>query len=87
MATNPPSYDEVYQKLTSLIAEKIDIDKSSIHLDSNLKEIGLDSLDYFDLVFSAEDFYKIKVPNNTTEINTVSDVTTLVHELAIEKKD
>ncbi len=85
MSSQTPTHEEVYQKLTSLIADKIDIDRSSIYFDSDLRALGLDSLDTFDLIFAAEDYYKIKVPSGKLEIITVSDVTALVHQLVMEK--
>lgn len=85
MSLHTPSHEEVYQKLTSLIADKVDIDRSSIYFDSDLRELGLDSLDTFDLIFAAEDYYNIKVPSGKVEIITVSDVTALVYQLVMDK--
>lgn len=85
MSLQSPSHEEVFQKLTSLIADKIDVDKSSIHFDSTLSELGFDSLDTFNLISAAEDYFKIKVPRGKTDIITVSDVTALVHELTMNK--
>ncbi|MBC7696906.1 MAG: acyl carrier protein [Bacteroidia bacterium] len=86
MSLQIPSHEEVFQRMTNLIADKINVDKSSIHFDSNLNELGLDSLDTFNLIFGAEDYYKIKVPSGKIDIVTVSDVTALVHQLVMKKK-
>lgn len=72
---------DVQQVLTTLIADKLEIDPSMIQLESNLKELGLDSLDLFDLIFSAEEAFKIKVPTNFGEINTLQDVVAMVEKL------
>jgi acyl carrier protein len=81
-----PNLNEVSEVLVNLIADKIDIDRASIHSESSLKELGLDSLDTFDLIFAAEDYFKIKVPNDQIKIETLHDVTLLVHRLISEKK-
>lgn len=83
MSTQTYSLDEVKQVLTGLIADKIDVDRSTIKPDSNLKELGLDSLDTFDLIFSAEDYFKIKVPSDQIKIETLEDVSALLHRLIV----
>lgn len=86
MLTTMPSINEVSEVLVNLIADKLEIDRASIQPESNLKELGLDSLDTFDLIFGAEDYFKIKVPNDQVKIETLHDVTLLVHRLIAEKK-
>ena len=83
MSTQTYSLDEVKRILTDLIADKIDVDRSTIKPDSNLKELGLDSLDTFDLIFSAEDYFKIKVPSDQIKIETLEDVSALLHRLIV----
>ncbi len=84
----PPlhSLEEIEQVLTDLIEDKIDIDRSSVKPDSNLKELGLDSLDTFDLIFSAEDYFKIKVPSDQIKIETLEDVAQLIQRLIATQK-
>lgn len=84
----PPvhSLEEIEQVLTDLIADKIDIDRSSIQPESNLKALGLDSLDTFDLIFSAEDYFKIKVPSDEIKIETLEDVALLIQRLIATQK-
>lgn len=84
----PPSHslNEIEQVLTDLIVDKLDIDRSSIRPDSNLKELGLDSLDTFDLIFSAEDYFKIKVPSDQIKIETLEDVALLIQSLIATQK-
>ena len=80
-----PTLDEVAQALSQMVADKMDIDVASIKPDSSLQSLGLDSLDTFDLIFSAEDHFKIKVPNGQIKIETLHDVSVLVHKLTIEQ--
>jgi acyl carrier protein len=80
-----PTLDEVAQALSQMVADKMDIDVASIKPDSSLQSLGLDSLDTFDLIFSAEDHFKIKVPNDQIKIETLHDVSVLVHKLTIEQ--
>ncbi len=80
-----PTLDEVAQALSQMVADKMDIDVASIQADSSLQSLGLDSLYIFDLIFSAEDHFKIKVPNDQIKIETLHDVSVLVHKLTVEQ--
>jgi len=81
-----PSLDEISQALAKMVADKMDIDIATIKPESTLEELGLDSLDTFDLIFNAEDHFHIKVPNDQVNISTLQDVSTLVQRLIIEQK-
>lgn len=78
---------EIEQVLADLIAKKLEIDHSVIKPTSNLKELGLDSLDTFDLIFSAEDYFDIKVPSDQIKIETLQDVSQLLQRLIAEKQN
>jgi len=80
-----PTIEEVTQALSKMIADKMDIDIATIQPDSSLQSLGLDSLDIFDLIFNAEDHFKIKVPNDQIKIESLQDVCLLVHKLIIEQ--
>jgi acyl carrier protein len=81
-----PNLDEISKVLAQMIADKMEIDVNTITAASKLTELGLDSLDTFDLIFNAEDHFKIKVPNDQVQIETLQDVTALVHKLIITQK-
>ena len=80
------SLDEISQVLAKMIADKMEIDVATIAPSSTLTELGLDSLDTFDIIFNAEDYFKIKVPNDQVNIETLQDVTTLVHKLILAQQ-
>ena len=83
---NTPSVKEVSDALAKMIADKMEIDIATILPESNLQELGLDSLDTFDIIFSAEDYFIIKVPNDQVNIATLHDVAVLVHQLILTQK-
>lgn len=68
-----------------MIAKKLDIDIATIMPESTLTDIGLDSLDTFDIIFDAEDKFGIKVPNDQVNVNTIQDVANLFDKLLAEK--
>jgi acyl carrier protein len=71
--------------ISQLIADKLEVDVETIKPESNLTELGLDSLDTFDIIFSAEDAFNIKVPNDKVDIATVQDVANLADTLISEQ--
>ena len=80
-----PSLEEISAVLAKMIADKMEIDVATITPSSNLTELGLDSLDTFDIIFNAEDHFKIKVPNDQVNIEALQDVTALVHKLMLSQ--
>lgn len=76
---------DTLQILTRLVAEKLETDPLTIGPDSTFEQLGLDSLDTFDLIFSAEDAFKIKVPNEQVVVKTLRDVVELVDRLVKEQ--
>jgi acyl carrier protein len=77
--------ESITTKLIDLIAEKKEIEVGEINGDSNLNELGLDSMDQIDLIFGAEFYYDIKFPDDSSELVTLNDVARLTSEL-VEKK-
>lgn len=70
----------VFEKIKAMLAEQLDIEESTITLDSLLiEDLGADSLDAIDLVMSVEDEFCIEVPDEVIEkMESVKDITTYV---------
>ncbi len=67
--------DEIIEKINAFLVEEFEVDASAIHPDANLKDtLGLDSLDYVDLVVEVESNFGFKVkPEDFTGIQTFQD--------------
>lgn len=72
-------------KLTDLISEKFDIDKSSLQADLPLSEYGLDSLALAELLFTIEDDFDVKFPDRPEHINTLAQLAALIDELRLSQ--
>ena len=77
---------DTLQTLTRIIANKLEIAPEDIKPESTFSELGLDSLDTFDIIFSAEDAFNIKVPNERVDVKSLQDVVDLVDRLITEQK-
>ena len=69
------------EKIKTILAEKLDIDTAGITEDTDFKEdLGIDSLDLFELTMALEDEYGIEIPSEDLEkIVTVGDVVEYVN--------
>jgi acyl carrier protein len=67
--------DEVADKVIATLASVKRIPAEGIKLDTNLQELGIDSLDVFTLLFELENAFKISIPDDDVRsLRTVNDV-------------
>lgn len=78
--------ESTFELIQQSIAKKLEIDIATIKPESTLEELGLDSLDTFDLIFEAEDKLGIKVPNDEVAVKTIQDMVSLLDKLIQEQK-
>ena len=67
--------DAVTEKVIATLASVKRIPAESIKPETNLQEMGIDSLDVFTLLFELENAFKISIPDDDVRsIKTVKDV-------------
>lgn len=73
---------ETARKVTSIIAEKLNMDVQSINAQSTLQDLGADSLDMVDIIMKIEEEFGIEINDEDAErLHNVQDVINYVHEL------
>jgi acyl carrier protein len=72
--------------LTSIITEKFEIDPAKLKPEATIEDIGIDSLDIFDIVFELEEKLDIKVANDDVKIATFQDLVDLIERIRTEQK-
>jgi acyl carrier protein len=79
---------DVGEDVIAIIAKKIPGDKP-VHLNDNLRELGLESIDALEMVFDLEEKFGIQIPYNAnsaaTDFATVGDVVKAIQGLVDEK--
>lgn len=67
--------EQIIEKIHEFLIEEFEVAEDKLVPDANLKEtLGLDSLDYIDLVVVIESTFKFKVkPEDFTDISTLQD--------------
>jgi acyl carrier protein len=67
--------DLVAEKVIATLASVKRVPAENIKLDTNLQEMGIDSLDVFSLLFELENAFKISIPDDDVRsIKTVNDI-------------
>lgn len=66
----------MFEKVQSIIAEQLGVDRESIAMDSSMiEDLGADSLDIVELVMTFSEEFNIDIPDDAAEsIVTVGDV-------------
>ncbi len=69
-------------KITDILVEKLGISPTEVTSDANLiKDLGIDSLDYAELVMEFEQAFDIKIPDTDAEkFETIKDAVTYIDE-------
>lgn len=67
--------------LSKIMLEKFQVAPSKLMPEATLEDIGIDSLDVFDVVFTAEEVLNIKVPNDDVKIANFQDLVTLIDRI------
>ena len=70
------STDNVGERIKLILIEKLGIAETAVTPDANLsRDLGIDSLDYAELIMEFEQEFDIRIPHQDTEqLNSVKDV-------------
>lgn len=78
--------DDIERQVIEAIAKKKKLDPATVTVASTFEELGLDSLDAADLMFTIEDTFKILVPDQAAlTMKTVGEVVSGVRQLVAER--
>ena len=74
------------EKIKEILKERLDVDSENIREETSFRDdLGIDSLDLFEMVLCLEDEYGIEVPTEELEkMKTVKDVTEYMKSVNIE---
>ena len=66
-------------ELFEVIAKAEDLDPTVLTLETKLSDLGIDSLAKMELIFHVEDQYKIMLPSQELDVETLGEVLDLVN--------
>ena len=71
--------NQLEQEIINTIAEEAGVDKGEINLDSNLYDLGIDSLSSLEIVVALEKKYDIRISQNRLKkINNIREIIRVV---------
>jgi acyl carrier protein len=78
--------ESVHQKVSKMLIEKLNIEASQITPNANfIKDLGIDSLDYIELIMEFEQEFNIRIPDTEGEqIKTVGQAVTYIENKLVE---
>jgi acyl carrier protein len=78
---------DLFEKLKDLIADKLEVEKDKIALESRFREdLGADSLDTYELLYAIDSELGVSVPDEkATEFEKVQDALTFIEEQLKDK--
>lgn len=74
-----------HELLSKIIVEKFEIDPAKLVPEATIEDIGIDSLDIFDVVFEVEEQIGIKVPNDDVKITCYGDLVGLIERIRTDQ--
>jgi len=73
---------DTFEKVATIAAQKLDIDRSRIQTGVTLQDLGADSLDMVEIVMKVEEEFGIEIDDEKAEnLKTLDDVVSYVHDL------
>lgn len=72
----------IFERLSKVVAEQVDIDVEEIKLESSFSEdLGIDSLDIFEIVMELEEEFDMEIPTEDLEgMSKISDLVKYINE-------
>lgn len=69
----------ILEKIKKIIADQIDVEEESITLDTSFQDLGVDSLDLFEIIISVEEEFDVQIAD-AEAIKTVGDAVKFVEK-------
>lgn len=80
---------DIQGKITEIMVDKLGIKETEVTPDANIiKDLGVDSLDYAELVMEFEQYFNIRIPDtDAQQLETISDAVKYISDKLNEKQE
>lgn len=68
----------VFEKIRTMLAEKLECDAEAIKMGTEFNTLGIDSLDVMELLMNLEEELGVEIEMGENKINTVGDLVQLI---------
>lgn len=84
MSTSTVTKAQITDFLVNMMTKEKQIDPNLLHPNNELKNIGIDSFGFLEVIFSIENQYNISLPKNYEHLLTIQDVIDVTYDLIKE---
>ncbi|MCB2290406.1 acyl carrier protein [Clostridium sp. CS001] len=75
----------VFEKVKNVVVEQLGIDEAEVTMEANFSDdLGVDSLEIFEIVMSLEEAFEIEIPNE--DIENIKDIKGIVKYIETKLK-
>ena len=68
----------VFEKITALLAERLECEAAEIKMETEFSTLGIDSLDVMELLMNLEEEFDTEIEMGENKVNTVADLVKLI---------
>lgn len=72
--------DELQQRVLALVSQRVSRPVEEILVDAEFNELGFDSIDAYDVLFSLEEEFKVRIPDESAR--TLTSISAIVNYLS-----
>jgi acyl carrier protein len=73
-------HDELTKRVLALVSQRVALSIQDIPIDAEFNELGFDSIDAYDVLFSLEEEFKVRIPDESAR--TLTSISAIVNYLA-----
>lgn len=73
---------DTFERLSELLIQEFKLEPEKLRLDAPLQDLGIDSLGMVELLWSVEEAFRIKLPDEPVELSTLGEVVAYIDRLA-----
>ena len=66
----------IFEQVKKVIIEQLSIGEDEVQLETTFEDLGIDSLEVFEIVMALEDEFEIEIPNE--DVENITDIANIV---------
>lgn len=72
---------DTIEKIRKIFKEKLDANPADVQLEKGLQDLGLDSLDMYEMIYEIETEFGVKIPDTeVANLSTVGDLVSFIEK-------
>ena len=85
-STTSTTFDDTEQRIRALLVKDFNLDPGALTRDARLDELGVDSIGMAELIFTAEDEFRLKLPDVAVQLSTFGEVVQFIDKAVEDQR-